>query len=68
MKKIVIIGNSPAGVKAIEEIRAVDQESSIALIDEEGTLPYNRSVFPELLTKSLVLEKLETVTPTVASQ
>ena len=49
MKRIVIIGNSPAGIKAIEEIRAVDQESSVTLIDQEGTLPYIRSRFPDWL-------------------
>lgn len=53
MKKIVIIGSSPAVVKAIEEIRASDQESQIVLICPEGVLPYNRFVFPEILGGSV---------------
>lgn len=53
MKKIVILGCSPAGVKAIEEIRAYDQESEITLISPEGNLPYNRHLFARLIAKEV---------------
>src|SRR3989338_6256082 len=49
MRKIVVIGNSPAGAKAIEAIRAVDQESPISIFSWETALPYNRFLFPDLL-------------------
>lgn len=53
MKKIIVIGNSPAGVKAVERIRSTDQESPIAIYSEESALPYNRFLFLDLLANTV---------------
>ena len=42
MSKILIIGNSLATIKAIEELRRNDQTSDINLLCSEGLLPYDR--------------------------
>jgi NAD(P)H-nitrite reductase large subunit len=53
MKNIIVIGNSPAGVKAIELIRSVDQESTISIFSSQEALPCNRQLFPELLAGTI---------------
>src|SRR3989344_5706833 len=45
MKKIVILGNSPAVVKIIEDVRAAAPENEVVLWSTEKSLPY----FPERL-------------------
>ena len=42
MKKIVIIGNSAAGLSALENFRKHDQESQVTVISKEGKLLYKR--------------------------
>ncbi len=49
MKRIVVLGSSPAGVKAVEGIRAFDQESEITVIGFDGNYPYDRNLFPGIL-------------------
>ncbi|HBR15217.1 MAG TPA: hypothetical protein DD723_06720 [Candidatus Omnitrophica bacterium] len=54
MKRIVILGNSVAGVKAIEEIRSADASSEITLITFEAYYPYNREAFPSLIAREIL--------------
>lgn len=49
MRRIVVLGGSPAGVKAIEGIRAFDQESEITIIGLDGNYPYDRNLFLGIL-------------------
>lgn len=49
MKKIVVIGHSPASWKAVEHIRADDPDSEISLISSQGPLPYRRELFYDYL-------------------
>jgi len=42
MKRILVIGSSPCGVKALELIREKDKESQIDFICTETSLPYRR--------------------------
>lgn len=45
----LIIGNSAAGVKAAETLRALDNQASIAIISEEAEPAYSRCLLPEFL-------------------
>jgi len=45
MKRIVILGSSPAGVAIIEEVRANDPACKITLIALDGHYPYYRDAF-----------------------
>ena len=45
-KRVVIIGNSAAGLSALEAFRRKDQESEILLIDREPVLAYSRVITP----------------------
>lgn len=47
MKKIVIIGNSAAGISAAEAIREKDKSSQVAIVSKEPFLAYHR---PNLLS------------------
>lgn len=47
MKKIVIIGNSAAGIAAAEAIREKDKASQLSIVSEENTVAYQR---PKLLS------------------
>ena len=58
MKKIVILGNSAAGVKAAEIIRASDQESEISIFSFDGGLPANRDLFPDFIAGALPYEEV----------
>ncbi|MEI7998853.1 MAG: FAD-dependent oxidoreductase [Candidatus Omnitrophota bacterium] len=49
MSKILIVGNSLAVAKAIEDIRKDDAESSITLFCTESLLPYDRLALPALV-------------------
>lgn len=56
--KHLIIGNSIAGVNAIEAIREVDREGKIILISDEGILNYSRPLIPYYLGGKLKKEKM----------
>jgi len=56
MKKILILGNSIAGVRAIKKIRSVDQESNITLFLLENCLPYNPEFFADYIAKKIELK------------
>ena len=58
MKKILILGSSPAGVKAAEEIRQKDKESEIKILPVDGFYPYDRNLFSEYLSKDVQLNEL----------
>lgn len=45
-KQIVVIGNSAAGLSAIENFRKMDQESKMILIDREPYPAYSRVITP----------------------
>jgi len=53
MSKILVVGNSLAVVKAIEDIRRDDQQSEIALFCTEGVLPYDRLSLPSLVAGTI---------------
>jgi len=46
---IVIIGNSAAGLSALEAFRKYDKESSVTLISKEGGIAYSRVLLPYYL-------------------
>ena len=56
MKRILFLGNSPAGASAIEAIRQKDQESEITLFCFEDHLPYRRHLFGDYLAKGVQKE------------
>ena len=58
MKKIIILGSSPAGVKAAEEIRTLDKESEITIFCEGHQLPYQRELFGEFVAKTITEDKV----------
>jgi len=47
--RIVIIGNSAAGLSALEAFRKVDQESSVTVLSKETSRPYSRVLLPYYL-------------------
>jgi NAD(P)H-nitrite reductase large subunit len=53
MKRIVIIGNSAAGIAAAETIRAIDKESPITILSEEATPAYERFKILKLLASKV---------------
>lgn len=58
MRRIVILGASAAGVKAIEEIRLFDSESPITLLSTDGNYPYDRNLLCPLLAKEAEYEQI----------
>lgn len=58
MKKIVILGNSAAGVKAAENIRTFDAEAKITFLTTENQLPFYRSRTVNFLGGFLAMEKV----------
>jgi nitrite reductase (NADH) large subunit len=48
-KRVVIIGNSAAGLSALEAFRRKDRESEILLIDREPVLAYSRVMTPYII-------------------
>lgn len=58
MSKILIVGNSLAVTKAIEDIRQKDQESNIALFCTESVLPYDRFLLPSLVAGEIKEAKI----------
>jgi NAD(P)H-nitrite reductase large subunit len=49
MSKILLVGNSLAVTKAIEDIRQKDEQSEIVLFCTESVLPYDRQALPWLI-------------------
>lgn len=47
----IVIGAGPAGVVAVEHLRKLDPEGSVALIGEEPEPPYSRMAIPYYLVK-----------------
>jgi len=58
MKKIVILGSSPSAVKAVQELRAADDESEIVMFAFDGFYPYRRELFFSFLSKEIPEDKL----------
>ncbi len=68
MEKLVILGNSPAGVKVIEEMRVRKYTGEIALLGFEGFYPYRRELFPDFLAKEIPEDQLFCQPPEFYSQ
>ncbi|HOW34888.1 MAG TPA: FAD-dependent oxidoreductase [Candidatus Omnitrophota bacterium] len=58
MKKIVVLGNSIAAIRALEEIRVADQESEITVFSYEAHFAYRRHLLADLLEKDAPQEKV----------
>lgn len=53
---VVIIGNSAAGLSALEEFRRLDAKSRVTIISKEGFMPYSRVMLPYILRGKLPYE------------
>ncbi len=58
MKKIVVLGNSLAAVRALELIRQDDPEAEMTIITFDGHYPYKRELFAKLITKEVQTNEL----------
>jgi len=58
MKQFVIIGNSAAGIAAVEAIRQRDKESKISVISDEGYPVYCRCLISYYLAKEVKDDKI----------
>lgn len=58
MKQFIIIGNSAAGIAAVEAIRIKDKDSKIILISDEEYLSYCRCLISYYLAGETPLEKI----------
>lgn len=58
MKKILIIGNSAAGVSTAETIRKLDKESSITIVSDDNYGCYSRCLLSYFLAGDIKEEKL----------
>lgn len=58
MKKYVIIGNSAAGISAVEAIRELDNESPITVVSDEPTPYYSRCLLPNYVAGEMSKEDL----------
>ncbi len=58
MPKYVIIGNSAGGIGAVEAIRDLDKESSLAVISDEPYPAYSRPLISEYLSGEKVLDTM----------
>ncbi len=56
--RTVIIGNSAAGLSALEAFRRIDQESSVTVISKESSRPYSRVLLPYFLRGKIPHSKL----------
>lgn len=56
-KRIVIIGNSAAGLSAMESFRRRDPDSKVVLIDQEPTPAYSRVITPYFILGGMKEEK-----------
>ena len=50
---VVIIGNSAAGLSALQNFRKLDKTSRVVMISKEGLLPYSRVLLPYVLRGKL---------------
>lgn len=57
--EIVIIGNSAAGLSALEEFRRWDRNSHVVMISKEGSMPYSRVLLPYVLRGKLPYKGME---------
>lgn len=51
-KRIVVLGNSLAGVKALEDIRSQDKDVEMTVVGFDGYYSYNRELFAAFLNKT----------------
>ncbi|MBI2952711.1 MAG: NAD(P)/FAD-dependent oxidoreductase [Chloroflexi bacterium] len=58
MPEYVIIGNSAGGIGAVEAIREVDKEGSLAIISDEPYPAYSRPLISEYLAGETSLERM----------
>jgi NAD(P)H-nitrite reductase large subunit len=58
MKKILIIGNSAAGISCAETVRQSDKEAQITIVGKENYPAYRRYLLPEFLAGEVPEEKL----------
>ncbi len=56
--RVVIIGNSAAGLRALEAFRRLDMSSSVHVISIEGSSPYARVQIPYYLKERVKLDNL----------
>jgi len=56
--QVVIIGNSAAGLSALEAFRQRDTSSSVQVISREGPFPYARVQIPYYLKDRVRLDNL----------
>ena len=56
--EIVIIGNSAAGLSALETFRKSDSSSTVTLVTKEGERPYSRVLLPYYLKGKIPYENL----------
>jgi len=59
MNKYVIIGNSAAGVGAVEGIRQIDKQGEITVITNEAHHTYSRPLISYLLLGKVTEEKMK---------
>ena len=59
MPKYVIVGASAAGIGAVEAIREVDQEGSIAIISEEPCPQYSRPMISDFVSGKADFHKMK---------
>lgn len=57
MKKILVLGSSIAGVKAIEEIRRFEPDCEATILTD-GEYPYDRGLFAPVLAKEVDYKKI----------
>ncbi len=58
MPDYLIVGNSAGGIGAIEAIREVDTQGTIALVSDEPTVAYSRPGIAELVAGSKTVERI----------
>ncbi len=58
MRHIVVLGNSVAGIKALEEIRQKDQESRLTVVACEDHLPFKRHLAADFIAKIIAEEEI----------
>ncbi|MBW2657986.1 MAG: NAD(P)/FAD-dependent oxidoreductase [Deltaproteobacteria bacterium] len=56
--RIIIIGNSAAGLGGLEAFRETDRDSSVTVITRESKQPYSRVLLPYYLRKKVPYENL----------
>ena len=56
--KIIILGNSPAALKVIEDIRQAQSEAEIMIFPFGNYLPYNRYLFSDFILKDIAPEEI----------